>query len=114
MAYQVENRDLHHTLIEVCGAVFHDFDSHDFLSFEVLAFDDLPESTLPKDIKDQIAVLMTIVFIAKDIIHVEDIITVLIIIPIVFDALAGFSKNAPRIPGRLIFELWIANAIGGR
>ena len=54
--HQIQNRHLHHALVEVCCAVLDDFDSDNFLGFHVLAFHDLAESALAKNIQDQISV----------------------------------------------------------
>lgn len=50
----------------------------------------------------------------KDVVDVEDIIAVLVIIPIVFATLAGFGQNTSWVPRRLVVETGIADAIGGR
>lgn len=55
-AYQVKNRDLHHTLIKVRRAIFDDFDGDDFLGLQVLAFNDLTEGSLAKNIQNKITV----------------------------------------------------------
>lgn len=46
MRYQIQHRNLHHTLVEVGSLVLDDFDSHHFSRFQVLAFHDLAEGTL--------------------------------------------------------------------
>lgn len=48
---------------------------------------------------------------SKDIIHVENIITILIIETVIPRTLARFSKTPPRIPRRLICKLFITQAI---
>lgn len=58
--YQVQHGNFHHTLVEVCGAVFNDLDGHDFLRLEVLALDDLAESTLTQHVEDEVAVSRSI------------------------------------------------------
>lgn len=55
-AYQIENRDLHHALVEIRRLVFDDLDGNNLLRLEVLALDDLAEGALAKDIEDQISV----------------------------------------------------------
>lgn len=55
-AYQIEDRNLHHTLIEIGCSVLYYLHSDDLLCFEVLAFDDLTECTLTQHVQDQIPV----------------------------------------------------------
>jgi hypothetical protein len=40
---------------------------------------------------------VTALFTAEDVIHVEDIITIFIIIAIILDAFAWLGQNAPRV-----------------
>lgn len=56
LVYQIQDRYLHHTLIEICRPVLHNFDCYYFLCFQVLAFDYLTEGALPKNIKYQISI----------------------------------------------------------
>jgi hypothetical protein len=53
---QIQNRHLHHALVEVCCAVLDDLDGDNFLGFHVLAFHDLAERALAENIQDQISV----------------------------------------------------------
>lgn len=46
MIYQVEHRDLHHTLVEVGCPVLDDLHSDHLLCLQILAFYDLPKRTL--------------------------------------------------------------------
>ena len=57
---------------------------------------------------------MTSFLAPEDVVHVEDVIAVLVIIPIVFATLAGFGQNAPGVPRRLVIESGVTYAIGGR
>lgn len=54
--YQVENRHLHHTLVEVCRAILDYLDCDDFLRLQVLALNDLPKCALAQYIQDQIPI----------------------------------------------------------
>lgn len=54
--YQVQNRHLHHTLVEVRSAVLDNLDSDNFLGLEVLTFDDLAEGSLTQNVQDQIPI----------------------------------------------------------
>lgn len=54
--YQIKNRHLHHTLVEVSCAVLDNLDSNDLLSLHVLALNDLAEGALAKNVEDQIPV----------------------------------------------------------
>lgn len=56
VAYQVQHRNFHHALIEVCGAIFHNFDGNNLLRFEILAFNDLAKCPLSEHVKDEISV----------------------------------------------------------
>jgi hypothetical protein len=50
--YQVKNRHLHHTLVEVGSSVFDHLDSDHLLRLEILALHDLPEGALTENIKN--------------------------------------------------------------
>lgn len=112
-AHQIQDGDLHHTLIEIGGTVLDDFDCDYFLGLEVLAFDDLPECSLTKDIKDQIAILVPIVLVPKYVVDIENIVTVFIVKSIVLDAFAWLCEDTSWVSRRLVFELRIANTVGG-
>lgn len=51
---------------------------------------------------------------AEDIVHIEDIVTILVVIAIVLDALARFRQHPSRVPGRFIFERGVAYPVGCR
>lgn len=53
-AHQLENCDLHHTLVEVCWFIFYDLHSDDFVGLHVLTFHDLSESSLSENIQNQV------------------------------------------------------------
>ena len=129
--YEIKNRNLHHTLIEVGRPVLDDLDSNHLLSLEILAFHDLSECTLAKNVQDQVSVpktsissridprdtqhiLMARLFRSQYIIDVEDIITIFIVITIILDTLAWLGENSAGIPRRFIFETWVANPVRRR
>jgi len=53
-AHQLENCDLHHTLVEVCWFIFYHLHSNDFVRLHILTFHDLPKRSLTEDVQDQI------------------------------------------------------------
>lgn len=54
--YQIQDRDLHHTLVEVRSAVLNDLHSNHFLGLQILTFDDLAECSLTQNVQDQIPI----------------------------------------------------------
>lgn len=56
--------------------------------------------------------LVTIVFVPKDVVDVKNVIAILIVIAIVLDAFAGFSEHTTGVPGRLVFECRVTYSIG--
>ena len=58
--YQVQNRYLHHALVEISRPVLDDLDGHDFLGLEILALDHLSKGTLAQNIQDEISVSITV------------------------------------------------------
>lgn len=54
--HQVQDRHLHHTLVEVCGLVLDDLDGNNLLRFQVLALDDLSECPLSQHIQNEVPV----------------------------------------------------------
>ena len=111
--HQIQDRNLHHALIEIGGTILDDLDCDYFLRLEVLAFNDLPECSLTKDIQDQIAILVPVILVSKYIIDVENIVTVFIVKSIVLDAFAWLCEDASWVSRRLVLELRIANTVGG-
>lgn len=57
--YQIQNRYLHHTLIEVCCTVLDNLDSNDFLRLEILALHNLAKGSLTQHIENEIPVSMS-------------------------------------------------------
>lgn len=129
-SYQIQHRDFHHTLVEVCGSVLDHLDSNHLLCLQVLTFHHLSESALTEHIEDQISVpepekrwsvgnnsrtahqmkaciLVTCLFRAENVIDVEDIIAVLVIEAVILDAFARFGQNSTRIARRLVFEVGV-------
>jgi hypothetical protein len=56
--------------------------------------------------------------IAQPIIHIEDIIVVLVVVPLIVHWLARFGQHTTRVMGGLVAERWVAdteciNDIGG-
>lgn len=60
---QIQYRDFHHALIEVCGSVLDYLDCNHLLSLQVLTFDNLTKGTLAENIKDEVSVFVSIFFI---------------------------------------------------
>ena len=58
--------------------------------------------------------LVTAIFVAKDIIDIENVVAILIVVAIVLNAFARFRENAPRILGRFVFECWVAYSVCSR
>lgn len=56
MTHQIEDRHLHHTLIEVCCPVFDDLDCDNLLRFQILTLDDLSKCSLSQHIQDQVSI----------------------------------------------------------
>lgn len=54
--YQVEDGNFHHTLVEIGGLIFHNFDRHNLLGLEVLTFDYLTKGSLTQNVENQITV----------------------------------------------------------
>jgi hypothetical protein len=69
--YQIEHRNLHHTLVEIGCAIFDDLDGHDLLGLEILAFDDLAKGALTQHIEDEIAISTQIVYMSQMAYHVK-------------------------------------------
>jgi hypothetical protein len=53
---QIQHRNLHHTLVEVCSLVLDYFNSHHFSCFEILAFHDLTKRTLAQNIENEVPI----------------------------------------------------------
>lgn len=49
---------------------------------------------------------------AEDVVDIENIITILIVVAIVFHTLAGLCQHAPWVSRRLVVEVRIADTIG--
>lgn len=57
---------------------------------------------------------MTGFFRAQNVVDIENVVTVLVVETIILQALAWLRENSPWITGRFVFEMWIADAVGGR
>jgi hypothetical protein len=66
---------------------------------------------LTQDIENKVAVLVTGLLAAQYVVDVQDVVTLLIIVTVVLDAFAGFGKDAARVPGGFVLEVWIAYSI---
>lgn len=51
---------------------------------------------------------------SKDIVDIKDIITILVVIPIILDPFAGFGQYPSRVSRRLIVKARVAYAVSGR
>ena len=116
-SYQVKDRYLHHTLVEICRPILDYLYCHYFLGFQVLAFYDLTKRSLTENIQDQVPIsnimlaftiamildfqprniLMTSLLRPKNVIYVKYIVTVFVVEPIVFDTFAGLCEDSARI-----------------
>lgn len=54
--YQIQDGNLHHTLIEVGSLILDDFNGNNLLCFQVLALDNLSKGSLTKDVKNEITI----------------------------------------------------------
>lgn len=59
----------------------------------------------------RMAILMICFLTSENIVDIQNIVAVIIVITIVFDAFTWFRKHAARIPRRLILERWITYSI---
>ena len=55
LTYQLKDRDLHHTLVEVCWFIFYDLHGNNFVGLHVLTFHDLPEGALTENVQNQVS-----------------------------------------------------------
>lgn len=54
--HQIQNGNLHHTLVEISRSVLDDFDGHHFLGLQILTLDDLTKGTLAKNIQNEVSI----------------------------------------------------------
>ncbi len=113
MAYQIQDRDFHHALVEIRCAVLDHLDSDDLLRLHILALDHLAEGALAENVQDQIAVLVAGFFGAENVVDIENVIAVLVVVAIVLEALARLGQHTARIARGLVFETRVADAVGG-
>lgn len=106
--YQVQYRHFHHTLVEVCGPVLDDLDSDYFLCLQVLTFDNLAERSLTQHIQNEVSVLVPRLFRSQYVVDVENVIAILVVIPIVLDSFARFGEDSTRVACGLVVEAIIA------
>ena len=91
---QIEYRNLHHTLVEIGSPILDNFDCHDLLGLQVLTFYNLTESALPKDVEYKVPVLVSILFVSKDVINEQNVVTIFIIVSIILDPFTGLGKHS--------------------
>lgn len=131
ISYQIQHGNLHHTLIEVCSPILYDFDRYNFLRLQILAFDYLPERALSEDVENQISIpgcrsihdgrlrvgtlyiLVAVLLVPKDVIDVENVVTVFVVETIVLHAFAWLGKDPSWIPRRFVFEGGVTYSICG-
>lgn len=111
VTYQVQNRNLHHTLIEVSSAILHHLDGYNLLRLEVLAFHYLTEGSLAENIKNEVTIFVVCVVAAENVIDIEDIIAVLIVVAVILGALGWLGKDSARIARTLILEIGVADSV---
>lgn len=99
---EVEDRDLHLGLIQVCGLVLDDFDGTDLVRTHVLALDDLPKCTLAENVENQVPVATVLA--AEDVVDIQDVVPVLIIRTVIVHRLGRLGEHAPRVVRRLVLE----------
>ena len=51
---------------------------------------------------------------AKNVIHIENVVAILIVVSIILGWLAGLRQDPAGIPRRLVFETWVADSVGCR
>lgn len=108
---QIQHRNFHHTLVKVCGSVLDHLDSDHLLRLQILAFHNLSKCSLTQHIQDQVSVLVPSVFRAQYVVDIQNIVTILVVVPIVLDAFARFRENTTRVSSRFVFEPGVADAI---
>lgn len=91
---QIENRDFHHTLVEVCGPVLDNLHCNNLLGLQVLAFHDLTESTLTKDVQNEISILVPSLLRSKNVIDIKNVVAVVIVETIVLRAFARLGEDS--------------------
>lgn len=57
---------------------------------------------------------MTVFFGPQNVIDIQNIVTIFIVVAIILDPFARFCKHPPRVPGRFIFKVGIAEAVSNR
>lgn len=112
-------------MVKVSGLVLDNLHRHHLVCFHVLTLDHLPKGALAKNVKNQVSVTRSgdartedydnglVSFLSpQPVVHIEDVIVVLIIVPLVMRRLARFCEDSPWVMRRLVFELGIAYAVG--
>ena len=95
------------------------------MRLHILAFDDLSKGALSKNIQDKVPgwtlvqichaymehALVTVVS-SQPIVDIEDIVVIVIVVPVVVCGLAWLGQHAPGVMRRLVSEGWVTNVEG--
>ena len=101
-------------LIEVGRLVLDHLDGDHLLRLEILAFDHLSKRALAQHVENEVSILVVRLFGSQNVVDVEDVITILIVVAVILNALTGLGQHASRIARRLVLEARIADAVGRR
>ena len=77
-----------------------------------MTLDHLAKGTLTEDVEDEVAVLVVGLLAAQNVVDVEDVITILVVVAIVLDALGRLGEDTSGIARAFVLEVWIADAVG--
>jgi hypothetical protein len=123
--HQLENGDLHHALVKVRRLVFDDLDRDNLVGLDILALDDLAKGALPQDIENEVFAKgdehmqrknvhdsLAAVIGTKPVVDVEDIVIVIIIVPVVVGGLAGLCEDPAGVVGGLVAKVGVAEVVG--
>lgn len=105
----VQDRNLHHALLQIGRLAFDDLDCNDLLRHHVLALCDLAKRAVAQNVKHEIAALFLH---AQNVIHIQNVVAVGIVVAIVVGALGGLCQDTARVFRGLVVELGVAYMIG--
>ena len=108
---EIQYGHLHHALVEVCGPILYHLDSHNLLCFQVLTLYDLPESTLTKDIQNEISILMCCFFAAQYVVDVQNVVGIVIVISVVLDTFTRLGKDTARVTRGFILKARVTDPV---
>lgn len=111
---EVEDRDLHHALIEIGGSILDNLDCDHLLRLQILAFDYLAEGSLAKNIEYEIPILMSIFFVTKYVIDEEDVVTIFIVVSVILNSFAWLCEDSARVSRGLVFERRVTYTVSRR